>query len=433
MKFSELGLSKPILAAVAGEGYQIATPIQAQTIPHGVAGRDVLGCAQTGTGKTAAFALPILHRLSTEVGGRPQRARSLVLAPTRELAQQIAASFKTYGRDTGVTGTVIFGGVGQNPQVQSLRRGVDVIVATPGRLLDLVNQGHCDLSGVQTLVLDEADRMLDMGFMPDIRKIIAELPERRQTLLFSATMPSEIRRLADALLNDPAQVTLKAETPVVELIDQSVYHVDKPKKPALLVNLMETTSIGRAIVFTRTKHGADRVAKQLTRAGTGAEAIHGNKSQNARQRTLDRFRSGALHVLVATDIAARGIDVDGVTHVFNYDIARDAESHVHRIGRTARAGASGTAISFCDREELPYLQSIERLIRMKIEVVGDTPSHVTAKSTSDRPARSGRPSRSPGAGKGSKREPAAKGGRRSPDPRGGGKRGGRRRRNSASN
>jgi len=374
MTFADLRLAEPLLDAVAAEGYELATPIQAQTIPPIMEGRDVLGCAQTGTGKTAAFALPILHRLAADSRrGRPPLPRTLVLAPTRELAQQIAESFQTYGRHLDIYGTVIYGGVGQGKQVDALRRGVDIVVATPGRLLDLINQGRCDLSAVRCLVLDEADRMLDMGFLPDIKRISERLPDRRQTLLFSATMPREIRQLAGKLLHDPAEVTLARESPAVERIEQLVYHVEKPRKPELLAHLMDTLPISRAIVFTRTKHGADRVVRNLKRSGTAAEAIHGNKSQNVRRKTMDRFRDGRVHVLVATDIAARGIDVDDISHIINYDISRDPEGHVHRIGRTARAGAEGTAISFCDREELPHLRAVERLIRTKLEVVGDEP------------------------------------------------------------
>lgn len=381
MKFVDLRLTEPILRAVADEGYETATPIQHQAIPQILAGRDVLGCAQTGTGKTAAFALPILDRLGAERVGKRRRARALVVAPTRELAQQIAESFQTYGRELDLFGTVIYGGVGQGKQVQSLRRGVDIVVATPGRLLDLIEQGHCDLSAVQCVVLDEADRMLDMGFMPDIKRIMNHLPKRRQTLMFSATMPRAIRQLADALLRDPEQITVTPESPAVERIDQSVYHVDKPKKPALLAHLLDTLSVSRAIVFSRTKHGADRIVRELNKTGTSAAAIHGNKTQNARQRAMEQFRSGKTHVLVATDIAARGIDVDGISHVFNYDVARDPEGHVHRIGRTGRAGAEGTAITFCDREELPHLKAIERLIRMELTVIGDVPSHAAGKSS----------------------------------------------------
>ena len=379
MKFTELSLSRPIERAIVDAGYQTATPIQAQAIPHVLNGRDVLGCAQTGTGKTAAFALPILDRLSrSNTGKGPRRPRALVLAPTRELAEQIAVSFQEYGAHTDVYGTMIFGGVGQGTQVKALRRGVDVIVATPGRLLDLINQGHCNLSTIQMFVLDEADRMMDMGFMPDIKRIISYLPNKKQTLLFSATMPKEIRALADNLLHHAAQITIAPEQPAVERIAQSVYHVDKPDKPQLLAELIQTVSISRAIVFTRTKYGADRVVKQLKRTGTHAIAIHGDKSQNARREALGKFKDGRIHVLVATDIAARGIDVDNISHVINYDIAREAENHVHRIGRTARAGADGAAISLCDREEIPFLRAIERLLRKPIDVVGEEPAHAKA-------------------------------------------------------
>ncbi len=376
MKFADLRLAKPILETIASKGYHTATPIQAQTIPHTLTGRDVLGCAQTGTGKTAAFALPMLHRLNKRLSGKRRPLPSaLVLAPTRELAQQIADSFRTYGQNLSIYGTTIFGGVGQGNQVNALRRGVDIVVATPGRLLDLINQGHCDLSRVNTFVLDEADRMLDMGFLPDIKKIIAHLPHEKQTLFFSATMPREIRKLADALLKDPAEVSVAPEKPAVERIEQYVHHVEKPKKTALLIELMQTLPIGRAIVFTRTKHGADRVAKQLNRADVPADSIHGDKSQGARTRALDRFRDNRTQVLVATDIAARGIDVDGISHVFNYDLSVEPENHIHRIGRTARAGADGTAISFCGHEEIGLLRAIERLMRKQMEVVGEEPEH----------------------------------------------------------
>ena len=382
MNFVDLGLSNPILRAVEAQGYHTATPIQAQAIPHILQGRDLLGCAQTGTGKTAAFALPILHRLAAEQPRKKRKlARALVLAPSRELAQQIAEAFQTYGQHLDVFGTVIFGGVGQGPQVQSLQRGIDIIVATPGRLIDLINQGHCDLSGINAFVLDEADRMLDMGFMPDIKRIISHLPDRKQTMLFSATMSREVRTIADALLHNPAEVTVKSKTVAIDKIEHTVYHVAKPQKAALLAELLDTLSISRAIVFTRTKHGADRVAKQIKRTGTVAESIHGDKTQQARNRALGRFRSGKAHVLVATDIAARGIDVDGISHVINYDMSRCAESHLHRIGRTARAGADGAAISFCDREELPYLKAIERLLRIKFDVVGHAPVYAKTRRT----------------------------------------------------
>ena len=418
MKFVDLGLSKPILRAVAEEGYETATPIQHRAIPHVLAGRDLLGCAQTGTGKTAAFALPILDRLAAESVGKSRRPRALVLAPTRELAQQIADSFRTYGRRLDLFGTVVYGGVGQHKQVQALRRGVDILVATPGRLLDLVQQGHCDLSAVRSVVLDEADRMMDMGFMPDIKRVIAHLPDRRQTLLFSATMPREIRKLANDLLRDPEQITLAPESPAVERIAQSVYHVEKPAKPALLAHLLETLSVSRAIVFSRTKHGADRIVRHLNKTGSAAAAIHGNKSQRARQAALEQFRSAKCNVLVATDIAARGIDVDGVSHVVNFDVARDPEGHVHRIGRTARAGADGAAITFCEPEERPHLKAIERLLGTKLAVVGDgprpAPGNADARPAGKKPSRPRRSQRGPKSPAGHRAAPDA---RPAPKPR----------------
>jgi len=404
MKFADLQLATPILRAIAEEGYETATPIQAQTIPHILEGRDVLGCAQTGTGKTAAFALPILHLLSSEnIPGKAKRMpRCLVLSPTRELAVQIADSFKTYGKHLPISGTVIYGGVSQQPQVAALHRSLDVIIATPGRLMDLMNQGHVDLSNIQTLILDEADRMLDMGFINDINRIVDELPAERQTLMFSATMPTAIRKFADRLLDNPARVDIAPQSTTADRIEQMVYHVDKSNKPHLLKHLIETTSISRAIVFTRTKHGADKVMRHLCRDGTAAEAIHGNKSQNARQKALDGFRSGRIHVLVATDVAARGIDVDDISHVINYDISNDPESYVHRIGRTARAGAAGVAISFCDREERGYLSAIQRLIRNEIPVCTEHP--IYAKTTPEPASRGdrnqGKPARSQGGNQG---------------------------------
>ena len=379
MRFDDLQLAPPILRAVAAEGYQTATPIQAQAIPHALAGRDVLGSAQTGTGKTAAFALPMLHRLaqSMPAGNKPKaaRARALVLCPTRELANQIVDSFRTYGAHLGVRSAVIFGGVKQAGQVAKLRRGVEVIVATPGRLLDLMNQGYVDLGGIETLVLDEADRMLDMGFINDIRKIVSHTPQKRQTLLFSATMPREIRALADALLHKPAVVKVAAESATVDRVEQCVYFLERKNKPILLAELVRGLPMERAIVFTRTKHGADKVVRMLRRERIAAEAIHGNKSQGQRQRSLESFRDDKVGVLVATDIAARGIDVDGVTHVVNYDLTHEPETYVHRIGRTARAGASGAAVSFCDRDEVSNLRAIERLLRDSIPVNEDHPPY----------------------------------------------------------
>jgi ATP-dependent RNA helicase RhlE len=377
MKFADLRLAEPLLRAIAAEGYSTATPIQAKAIPHVLDGRDVLGCAQTGTGKTAAFALPILQRLSA----RPQRAtpramRCLVLSPTRELATQIGDSFRAYGRNLPLRHTVIFGGVGQNPQVQALRSGVEIVVATPGRLLDLMNQGHVDLRGIEVFVLDEADRMLDMGFIHDIRKILARLPNQRQTLFFSATMPREIRALADSILSNPVTVEVAPVSATADRIEQSVYFVEKRNKPQLLAHLVDHLPMSRALVFTRTKHGADRVVRHLHSRGIRAEAIHGNKSQNARERALSNFRASKIPVLVATDIAARGIDIDDITHVVNYDVTHEPETYVHRIGRTARAGASGTAVSFCDHDERDNLRAIEKLIRLSIAVCSDHPQYV---------------------------------------------------------
>jgi ATP-dependent RNA helicase RhlE len=369
LNFTALLLSEPILRAVASEGYSIATPVQAQAIPQVLRGRDVLGCAQTGTGKTAAFALPVLHRLSEVMPPhRAPRPRCLVLCPTRELATQIRDSFRVYGKNLGLRVGVVFGGVGLGPQADMLRRGVDILVATPGRLRDLMGQRIADLSGVEILVLDEADRMLDMGFIEDIRKIIASLPNRRQTLLFSATMPPEIRQFANAILSDPATVQISTASPAADRIDQSVYFVARGDKPALLARLVNELPMSRAVVFTRTKHGADRLVRRLHASGISSEAIHGNKSQNARERALENFRRGKMPLLVATDVASRGIDVDGITHVVNYDLTDEPETYVHRIGRTARAGASGAALSFCDSDEVPNLRAIEKLIRRPIPV-----------------------------------------------------------------
>jgi ATP-dependent RNA helicase RhlE len=368
VQFANLQLSSSILAAAGAEGYLVATPIQAQAIPHVLAGKDVLGSAQTGTGKTAAFAMPILHRLSSKPAptGGARRPRCLVLCPTRELASQIAASFAAYGKSLQLRHTTIFGGVNQSRQVDALRRGVEIVVATPGRLMDLMEQGHVDLRGIETLVLDEADRMLDMGFIQPIRKIVAKLPAGRQTLLFSATMSVEIRRLADSLLRDPAVVSVVPASTTAAQIEESMYRVEKRDKPALLAHLVKSLPMVRALIFTRTKHGADRVVRHLHTRGIRAEAIHGNKTQNARQRALANFTADKVSVLVATDIASRGIDVEGITHVVNYDLTHEPETYVHRIGRTARAGAAGSAVSFCDREEVANLRAIERLIRRPI-------------------------------------------------------------------
>jgi ATP-dependent RNA helicase RhlE len=373
-KFQDLGLVEPLQRALAEEGYTAPTPIQARAIPHLLAGRDLLGIAQTGTGKTAAFALPILQRLAARHPAPARNsARCLVLTPTRELAVQIGDSFRAYGRHLGLRSTVVFGGVGQAPQVAAVARGVDILVATPGRLLDLIGQGHVRLDRVETFVLDEADRMLDMGFIRDVRKIVALTPSRRQSLLLSATMPADIARLAAAVLDAPVRVEVTPAASTVEKTEQLVIFVERADKRALLCEVLRDPALARVLVFTRTKHTANRLAEQLVRAGFGAEAIHGNKSQGARQRALEDFRAGAVRVLVATDIAARGIDIDAVTHVVNYDLPNVPETYVHRIGRTARAGAGGVAISLCDTEERAYLKDIERLIGRKIAIAAGLP------------------------------------------------------------
>ncbi len=372
--FASLNLVEPLMQAVTESGYTKPTPIQAQSIPALLEGHDLLGLAQTGTGKTAAFVLPMLQRMmANRKQPQPKSARALILTPTRELAVQINDSIKTYGRHLPLRSTVIFGGVGSVPQINTMRRGVDFVVATPGRLLDLMNQGHVSLSSVEFFVLDEADRMLDMGFIRDIRKIVATLPVRRQTLLFSATMPNEIADLANSLLTKPKRVEVVPQSTTAERIDQIVYMVSKTNKRRLLAELLNGPGVTRSIVFTRTKRGADRVSEQLERDGIRSAAIHGNKGQSARQTALNSFRNGSVKVLVATDIAARGIDVDGISHVVNYDLPLEPESYVHRIGRTARAGATGIAISLCDGEERSLLRDIEKVVRMKIPVVDDHP------------------------------------------------------------
>jgi ATP-dependent RNA helicase RhlE len=373
--FSELDLIEPLQRALATENYVTPTPIQAQAIPPLLAGRDLLGVAQTGTGKTAAFALPILQRLNANPPRGRRSVRALVLTPTRELAAQIEDSFKRYGRNLRLTRAVVYGGVGKVPQIRALRAGVDILIATPGRLLDLMGEGCVRLDGLEVFVLDEADRMLDMGFAPDVKRVIAALPKRRQTLLFSATMPGDIAALADTILVDPVKVAVAPVATTAERVKQHVLFVAGNDKRALLSELIKGTRISRAIVFTRTKHGASRLADQLGRGGINADAIHGNKSQAQRERALENFRRGRSTVLVATDIAARGIDIDGVSHVINFDLPNEPESYVHRIGRTARAGASGSAISFCSADERAYLTAIERLIRQSIEVVDDHPYH----------------------------------------------------------
>jgi ATP-dependent RNA helicase RhlE len=368
--FSELGLAAPILQALEGEGYTVPTPIQQQAIPHVLAGRDLLGIAQTGTGKTAAFALPILHRLAAEKRApRPRGCRTLVLSPTRELASQIADSFRAYGRHLGLRTTLMFGGVPKPRQARAMAGGVDILVATPGRLIDHLGDGAVKLDQVEILVLDEADHMLDLGFIVPIRRIAALLPKVRQSLFFSATMPGEIAGLAGGLLHNPVQVSVAPVATTVERVEQQVIFVEASRKRSVLAQLLADGSLSRTLVFTRTKHGADRVVKQLGESGLEAAAIHGNKSQSQRERALAAFRAGDVRVLVATDIAARGIDVDGVTHVINYELPNVPESYVHRIGRTARAGRAGIAISLCDAEERGHLRGIEKLIRARLPVV----------------------------------------------------------------
>jgi len=375
MPFRKFGLSPEILRAVQAMNYVNPTPIQEQAIPHVLEGKDLLGSAQTGTGKTAAFALPILHRLGGE--GKAARGkkpiRSLVLTPTRELAQQIAESFAAYGRHTGLRHTVVYGGVSQRPQEQALQRGVDILVATPGRLLDLMGQRLIDLSLVEVFVLDEADRMLDMGFIPDIRRVIEKLPARRQTLMFSATMPPDIVRLADTILRAPVRVAVAPVSAPADAVEHLLYYVEKPGKAELLRHLLADETIKNALVFTRTKHGADRLERILKRAELRAEVIHGDKSQGARERALAAFKKGTIRVLVATDIAARGLDIVELSHVVNFDLPNEPEAYVHRIGRTGRAGLSGTAISFCSFEERPLLADIERLMQKHLTVVAEHP------------------------------------------------------------
>jgi len=373
--FESLHLIDPILKSLKTEGYTTPTPIQQQAIPYVLEQRDLLGCAQTGTGKTAAFAIPILQLLYNkpkQAAPRPQ-VRVLILTPTRELAIQIGESFSAYGSNTGLKHTVIFGGVPQRPQETAVRNGVDILIATPGRLLDLMNQHIIHLNTIEIFVLDEADRMLDMGFIADIRRIIPKLPPKRQTLFFSATMPPEIQKLADTILVDPVKVEVTPVSSTAENVEQHLYYVEKNNKPALLRHLLEQDHLTRVLVFTRTKHGADRIVKVLHQAHIHAEAIHGNKAQNARQRALSNFKDGKTPVLIATDIAARGIDVDEISHVINYDIPNIPETYVHRIGRTGRAGKGGTAISFCEVEERPWIRDIQKLIKQEIPVVENHP------------------------------------------------------------
>jgi len=435
-RFDQLGLQGALLANVRASGYEQPTPIQAQSIPHLIEGRDLLGCARTGTGKTAAFGLPLLQRLAQSRspsasqpaphapkhaghGRAPARAqarpvRALVLTPTRELAAQVAESLEVYGKGLPLSVAVIYGGVGQAPQVRALQRGVDVLVATPGRLVDLIQQGHARLGELEILVLDEADHMLDLGFLPDVRRILAKLPQRRQTLLFSATMPPPIAQLADGILDRPVKVYASPVASTVELVEQRVHFVSRNDKPALLAHLLQDPAVERALVFTRTKRGADRVAKRLSQSGIRSEAIHGNKSQGARERTLGGFRDGRVRVLIATDIAARGIDVDGVTHVFNFELPDVPESYVHRIGRTGRAGATGLAIALCSDEERELLRQIEKLTRRELARV-DAP-HFEKRNEPALERAPGEAARRGGGGRANGGKPA----QRNPQQRGGG-------------
>ena len=369
-QFNQLAIIDPILKALEAEGYTHPTPIQEQAIPIVLQQKDLLGCAQTGTGKTAAFAIPMLQLLSARPPARgPKKIQALILTPTRELAIQIGESFSAYGRNLKVSNLVIFGGVPQGPQVKALRNGIDVLIATPGRLLDLMGQGYVSLSDINIFVLDEADRMLDMGFIHDVKKVVLKLPVKRQTLFFSATMPPEIQKLANTILVKPEKVEVTPASTTAETITQSLYFVDQKEKKKLLIHILQDKKIDRVLVFTRTKHGADRLVKDLQKANISAEAIHGNKSQNARQRALSNFKNGNTRVLIATDIAARGIDIDDLAYVINYELGDVPETYVHRIGRTGRAGNSGIAIAFCDVEEMDNLKSIQKLIGFKIPVV----------------------------------------------------------------
>jgi len=412
MSFENLKLIEPILRALKTEGYTTPTPIQEQAIPIVLRRQDLLGCAQTGTGKTAAFAIPILQLLYQDrLQHKEQKTiKALILTPTRELAIQINESLAAYGKHTGLKHLVIFGGVSQGPQTDALRRGIDILVATPGRLLDLMNQKYVHLDHVKMLVLDEADRMLDMGFVHDVKKIIAKVPQKRQTLFFSATMPNEIKHLADTILTNPEKVEVTPVSSTADTIQQELYYVEKNDKRSLLAHILKDKEIKTALVFTRTKHGADKVVKDLVKIGITAEAIHGNKSQNARQRALANFKNRTTRVLIATDIAARGIDIDDLTHVINYEIPNIPETYVHRIGRTGRAGASGIALSFCDQEEIDFLKDIHKLIAKQIPVNEEHPYPMSPKAiASAKPAdgqgkkggggRTGAPKRGRGFGK----------------------------------
>ncbi|MBI3135384.1 MAG: DEAD/DEAH box helicase [Bacteroidetes bacterium] len=394
MKFTDLGIIDTILKSLHAEGYEKPTPIQQQAIPILLKGTDLLGCAQTGTGKTAAFSIPILQLLHERGFGDGKGKRTLkvlILTPTRELASQIGESIRVYGKGLNLTHAVIFGGVNQNPQVAQMRQGVDILVATPGRLLDLMNQGHIRLDTIDFFVLDEADRMLDMGFIHDINRILPKLPKKRQSLFFSATMPLSIANLANSILTNPEMVKVDPVSSTAEKVKQEVYHVVKSMKRNLLKHVIHEKAMQQVLVFSRTKHGADRITRELAKAGIPASAIHGDKSQGAREKALAQFKERKITVLVATDIAARGIDIDSLQWVINYDLPNEPESYVHRIGRTGRAGASGTAISFCDIDERPYLQDIEKLIKLKIPVIANHPFPINERDEADHEANKGKP------------------------------------------
>lgn len=415
MNFTELNLLPELLKALKDEGYESPSMIQERAIPPLLENRDLLGCAQTGTGKTAAFALPILQLLheTSDNSVKTKHIRALILTPTRELAIQINESFNTYGKYLNIKSTVVFGGVSQKPQVDELRRGIDVLVATPGRLNDLISQGIIDIRQVEKFVLDEADRMLDMGFINDVKRVIAQLPKRRQTLLFSATMPTEIIKFVNTILTDPIKITITPVSSTVDSITQSVYFVDKINKQKLLTHLLKDKTITSALVFTRTKHGADRVVKEFAKVNIQALAIHGNKSQNARQNALASFKSGEIRVLIATDIAARGIDIDNLSHVINFDLPNVPETYVHRIGRTGRAGLTGISISFCDFDEKEYLADIEKLIKKPVPLINDQPFPMTIFEPAPKKApRSPRHNPAPNgqAPKGAKKKTESKGG-----------------------
>ena len=392
MSFENLDLIEPILRALKTEGYEIPTPIQEQAIPIILQRKDLLGCAQTGTGKTAAFAIPIIQILyDTHLPAKgKRRIKSLIVTPTRELAIQIGESFAAYGRYAGLKHTVIYGGVGERPQTDALRQGIDILIATPGRLLDLFNQGYIDFRSIELFVLDEADRMLDMGFIHDVKRIIAELPRERQSLFFSATMPSDIVKLSQTILNNPLKVEVTPEVTTAEKVEQQMYMVNFADKRSLLLHLLRKQEIVSALVFTRTKHGADKVVQFLQKNGHQAQAIHGNKSQNARQKALADFKGGKIRLLVATDIAARGIDIDDLTHVINFEIPNIPETYIHRIGRTGRAGQSGIALSFCDNTEITFLRDIQRLISQTIPVIDDHPYPMTDFTPMKAPAKTAR-------------------------------------------